>query len=41
MLLCFPGFGDCFTYALAKAGGEPVLFKGQDFIHTDIQVIRP
>ena len=29
-------FGDCFAYALAKASGEPLLFKGDDFIHTDI-----
>ena len=29
-------FGDCFSYALAKATGEPLLFKGEDFIHTDI-----
>jgi ribonuclease VapC len=29
-------FGDCFTYALAKAKGEPLLFKGNDFTHTDI-----
>src|SRR6266550_1129772 len=29
-------FGDCFAYALAKATGEPLLFKGEDFIHTDI-----
>jgi ribonuclease VapC len=29
-------FGDCFTYALAKRTGEPVLFKGTDFGHTDI-----
>jgi len=29
-------FGDCFAYALAKATGEPLLFKGDDFIHTDI-----
>lgn len=29
-------FGDCFAYALAKALGEPLLFKGNDFIHTDI-----
>jgi ribonuclease VapC len=29
-------FGDCFTYALAKATGEPLLFKGNDFSHTDI-----
>lgn len=30
-------FGDCFTYALAKEVGEDVLFKGEDFIHTDIR----
>jgi ribonuclease VapC len=29
-------FGDCFAYALAKATGESLLFKGDDFIHTDI-----
>jgi ribonuclease VapC len=29
-------FGDCFSYALAKTTGEPLLFKGQDFGHTDI-----
>ncbi len=29
-------FGDCFTYALAKVTGEPLLFKGNDFRHTDI-----
>ena len=29
-------FGDCFAYALAKETGEPLLFKGDDFIHTDI-----
>ena len=29
-------FGDCFAYALAKATGEPLLFKGNDFAHTDI-----
>jgi ribonuclease VapC len=29
-------FGDCFSYALAKVLGEPLLFKGEDFIHTDI-----
>jgi ribonuclease VapC len=30
-------FGDCFAYALAKATGEPLLFKGDDFQRTDIQ----
>lgn len=29
-------FGDCFAYALARETGEPLLFKGNDFIHTDI-----
>lgn len=29
-------FGDCFAYALAKATGEPLLFKGEDFLHTDV-----
>ncbi len=29
-------FGDCFSYALAKVTGEPLLFKGDDFTHTDI-----
>jgi ribonuclease VapC len=29
-------FGDCFAYALARATGEPLLFKGEDFTHTDI-----
>lgn len=29
-------FGDCFAYALARALGEPLLFKGQDFALTDI-----
>jgi ribonuclease VapC len=30
-------FGDCFSYALAKATGEPLLFKGNDFLHTDLR----
>ncbi len=30
-------FGDCFAYALAKEKGEPLLFKGDDFCHTDIE----
>jgi len=33
-------FGDCFSYALAKRLGEPLLFKGNDFIHTDIEPAR-
>ena len=28
--------GDCFAYALAKVTGEPILFKGDDFTHTDL-----
>jgi len=30
-------FGDVFAYALAKDKGEPLLFKGDDFVHTDIE----
>ena len=29
-------FGDCFAYALSKASGEPLLFKGGDFGRTDV-----
>jgi ribonuclease VapC len=29
-------FGDCFAYALAKTTGEPLLFKGDDFLHAGI-----
>ena len=32
-------FGDCLAYALAKVSGEPLLFKGNDFSHTDIQAV--
>jgi ribonuclease VapC len=29
--------GDCFSYALARATGHPLLFKGNDFVHTDVR----
>jgi ribonuclease VapC len=29
-------FGDCFSYALARALGESLLYKGDDFAHTDL-----
>jgi ribonuclease VapC len=29
-------FGDCFSYALAKISGAPLLYKGNDFAQTDI-----
>ena len=32
-------FGDCFAYALAKDKGEPLLFKGNDFAHTDVDPV--
>ncbi|MGV0990990.1 MAG: type II toxin-antitoxin system VapC family toxin [Mycobacterium sp.] len=32
-------YGDCFAYALAKISGQPLLFKGNDFTHTDIGVV--
>lgn len=31
-------FGDCFSYALAIARDEPLLFVGDDFNHTDVRV---
>lgn len=34
-------FGDCFSYALAKDAGEPLLFKGDHFIHTDTRPAAP
>jgi ribonuclease VapC len=30
-------FGDCFSYALAREKREPILFKGDDFVHTDLR----
>jgi len=29
--------GDCFSFALARQRGEPLLFKGDDFVHTDVE----
>lgn len=29
-------YGDCFAYAVAKAAGVPLLFKGNDFSRTDL-----
>lgn len=35
-------YGDCFAYALARELDEPLLFKGDDFGHTDIPFVgRP
>ncbi|WP_353203709.1 type II toxin-antitoxin system VapC family toxin [Sphingomonas sp.] len=31
-------YGDCFAYALAKTEAAPLLFKGDDFPQTDVQV---
>jgi ribonuclease VapC len=30
-------FGDCFAYALARDKNQPLLFKGDDFRHTDVE----
>ena len=30
-------FGDCFSYACARHHGLALLFKGEDFVHTDIE----
>ena len=32
-------FGDCFAYALAITTGDPLLFKGGDFGHTDVVAV--
>lgn len=29
-------FGDCFSYACAKTLGAPLLYKGEDFLYTDL-----
>ena len=34
-------FGDCFAYALARVKREPLLFKGDDFVHTDVRSAVP
>jgi len=31
-------FGDCMAYAVAQLAGEPLLFTGEDFLHTDVEV---
>ena len=31
-------FRACFSYALAKEFSEPILFKGDDFVHTDVDI---
>jgi ribonuclease VapC len=33
-------YGDCFSYALAKATREPLLFKSKDFAKTDLSTAR-
>ncbi len=33
-------FGDCFAYALAKCTDQPLLFKGDDFPHTDVAPVE-
>jgi ribonuclease VapC len=30
-------FGDCFSYALAREKREPILYKGDDFVRTDLR----
>ena len=31
--------GDCCSYALSQATGEPLLFKGNDFSRTDVEIV--
>jgi ribonuclease VapC len=32
-------FGDCFAYALARDKRETLLYKGDDFVHTDLRSV--
>ena len=32
-------YGDCFSYALSRVSGEPLLFKGEDFQRTDVRSV--
>jgi ribonuclease VapC len=33
-------YGDCLSYAAAMSLGEPLLCKGDDFIHTDVAILQ-
>ena len=33
-------FGDCFAYALAIERNAPLLFKGDDFVHTNVKSLK-
>jgi len=33
-------YGDCFAYALARDRSQTLLFKGDDFVHTDIPAVH-
>jgi len=33
--------GDCFSYGLARSMNMPLLYKGEDFAHTDVQSVGP
>jgi ribonuclease VapC len=33
-------YGDCFSYALAVTMDRPLLYKGEDFAHTDVRSAR-
>lgn len=32
--------GDCFTYAVCRLAGEPVLYLGNDFPRTDLELVN-
>jgi ribonuclease VapC len=31
-------YGDCMSYAIAKVARVPLIYKGEDFVHTDINL---
>jgi ribonuclease VapC len=34
-------YGDCLAYAIARVAAAPLLFKGKDFLHTDLEPALP
>lgn len=33
-------FGDCIAYALATVANRPLVYKGDDFLHTDLRLVH-
>jgi len=33
-------FGDCTSYAVASSSGRALAFKGDDFVHSDLELLK-